>query len=80
MMDNTPSGAKKDRKSTELESRQTAKMFVSSSSPPPPPPPSSSSSFYRFEVSQGYSNCSLKNYGFLSDAIFLHVYTCTQIT
>ena len=41
----------------------------------------SPSLFFRFEVSRGVSNRSLKNYGFLCDAIFfLHVYACTQIT
>ena len=34
----------------------------------------------RFEVTRDDSNCSLKNYGFLYDAIFLHVYACAQIT
>ena len=96
MTNNTPSGAKKHRKSTEPESHQTAKMFLSSSSSS-----SSSSSdglvqicmtlsrwfshktaaFFteqctspsllsRFEVTRGDSNHSLKNYGFLYDAIF----------
>jgi len=36
--------------------------------------------FSRFEVTQGGLNRSLKNYGFLYDAIFFHVYACTQIT
>ena len=37
--------------------------------------------FFKFEVTPwGDSNCSLKNYGFLYDAIFLHVYVCAQIT
>jgi len=36
--------------------------------------------FYRFEVLQDGSNCSLKNYGFLCNTIFfLHVYACAQI-
>ena len=36
--------------------------------------------FSRFEVTRGDSNRSQKNYGFLYDAIFFHVYTCAQIT
>ena len=36
--------------------------------------------FSRFEVSRGDLNHSLKNYGLLCDAIFLHMYTCPQIT
>ena len=37
--------------------------------------------FSRFEVAQGDLNRSLKNYGFLYDAIFfLHMYACAQIT
>ena len=34
----------------------------------------------RFEVTRGDSNRSLKNYGFLYDAYFLHVYACAQFT
>ena len=52
-MNNTPSGAKKHRESTEPQNRQTAKMF-----------------FFLSSSSQGDSNRSLKNYGFLYDAIF----------
>jgi len=40
----------------------------------------SPSLFSRFEVTRDYLNCSLKNYGFLYDAIFLHVYVCAQVT
>ena len=36
--------------------------------------------FSRFEVTRGDSNRSLKNYGFLYDAIFLQLYACAQIT
>jgi len=72
MTNNMPSGAaKKHHESIEQESRQTAKMFFflllllllteQCTSP-------SLSSM--FEVTRGDSNCSLKNYGFLYDAIF----------
>jgi len=40
----------------------------------------SPSLFSRFEVTLEDSNRSLKNYAFLYDAIFLHVYACAQIT
>jgi len=36
--------------------------------------------FHNFEVSRGGLNWSLKNYGFICDAIFLNLYACTQIT
>jgi len=36
--------------------------------------------FSKLEVTQGDSIRLLKNYGFLYDAIFLHMYACTQIT
>ena len=39
----------------------------------------SPSLFSRFEVTRGISNHSPKNYGFLCDAIFLHMYTCIQV-
>ena len=97
---NTPSGTKKHRKSTEPESRQTEKMFFFLSSSSSSSSPSSSSDglvqicitlsqwfshktaafsteqctspsvFSRFEVSRSSANHSLKNYGFLCDAIF----------
>jgi len=35
---------------------------------------------FMFEVTRDDSNHSLKNYGSLYNAIFLHVYACTQIT
>jgi len=36
--------------------------------------------FFFFEVTRGNLNRSLKNYGFLYDAIFLHMYACAQVT
>jgi len=70
-MNNTPSGTQKRRESTELESRQTAITATKLCTSP--------SLFYRFEVSRGGSNCSLKNYGFLCSAIFfVHMYACAQ--
>ena len=40
----------------------------------------SPSLFSRFEVTRGDLNRSLRSYGFLYDAIFLHMYACIRIT
>ena len=98
MMNNTHSGAKKHRESTEPESLQTAKMSSSSSSSDglvqisetlsrwflhktaafSTEQCTSPSLLSRFEVSEGSSNSSLKNYSFLCDAIFFsRVHMCT---
>ena len=91
MTNNTPSGAKKHRKSTEPRSRQTAKMFFffffffrrassklhdsfttvfTQNRSIFTEQCTSLSLFSRCEVTRGDSNRSLKNYGFLYDAIF----------
>jgi len=95
MTNNTPSGAKTHRESTKLESHQTAKMFFfgvvqicvtpswwfTHKTPPFLTEQCTSPLlFSRFEVTQGNSNCSLKNYGFHDNAIYLHLYSCAQIT
>jgi len=90
MTNNTPSGAKKHRESTEPDGQNvflpssssvsssdwlvqicmTSRWFLHKTAAFFTEQCTSSSLFSRFEVTRGHLNRSLKNYGFLYDAIF----------
>jgi len=78
MTNSTLSGTKKHHKSIKPESCLTAKMFHDGFHTKQHHFPLSSAPLlsYRFEVSQSGLNCSLKNYGFLCDAIYF--FKCTH--
>ena len=75
MMNNTPSGAKKHRKSSEPESHQTFWFGTFAPAHCPLLSLQPIAFFSTFEVSRGGLNYLLKNYGFLCDAMFFFMRT-----